>query len=164
MDGEGRLRRRRPQRRAAIPSRSARRRRSRRPGRWRKGSTRARIAAPTAIVARFAVRAAEVARHSPHRLGDNRDRDDLQAVQPGGLGEIAQLASRRSRRGSSPAADGVVKPSQAAKAPGRPARRMPRLIPTWLLAGPGRNWQSATMSAKAGSSSHRRRSTNSARK
>ena len=28
-----------------------------------------------------------------------------------------------------------------------PARKMPMLMPVWLLAGPGRNWQSATMSA-----------------
>ncbi len=46
-------------------------------------------------------------------------------------------------------AEGIVKPNQAASAPGRPARKMPMLIPTWLDAGPGRNWQSATMSAKA---------------
>ena len=44
-------------------------------------------------------------------------------------------------------ADGPEKPSQAANAPGRPARSMPIVIPTWLDAGPGRNWQSATMSA-----------------
>ena len=33
---------------------------------------------------------------------------------------------------------------------------MPIEIPVWLLAGPGRNWHSATMSAKAASSSQRR--------
>ena len=39
-----------------------------------------------------------------------------------------------------------TKPSQAAKAPLTPARNMPIAKPTWLLAGPGRNWQSATTS------------------
>ena len=39
----------------------------------------------------------------------------------------------------SASADGKVKPSQAANAPGRPARAMPIAMPTWLLAGPGRN-------------------------
>ena len=44
-------------------------------------------------------------------------------------------------------ADGKVKPAQAANAPGQPARRQPRPKPTWLDAGPGRNWLSATRSA-----------------
>ncbi len=43
-------------------------------------------------------------------------------------------------------ADGMVKPAQAASAPLSPARSMPIEMPTWLLAGPGRNWQSATRS------------------
>ena len=46
----------------------------------------------------------------------------------------------------SAAAEGSVKPSHAASPPGSPALRMPREMPTWLLAGPGRNWHSATMS------------------
>src|SRR5215510_8545513 len=41
---------------------------------------------------------------------------------------------------------------------------MPTAIPTWLLAGPGRNWQSATRSTYAASSSHLRRTTYSSRK
>ena len=44
-------------------------------------------------------------------------------------------------------AEGKVKPVQAAKAPAYPARESPMAMPTWLDAGPGRNWQSATMSA-----------------
>jgi len=44
-------------------------------------------------------------------------------------------------------AEGRLKPSQAATPPASPARSMPRLTATWLLAGPGRNWQSATRSA-----------------
>jgi len=36
-------------------------------------------------------------------------------------------------------ADGAVKPTQAASAPSQPARRRPKAMPTWLLAGPGRN-------------------------
>ena len=44
-------------------------------------------------------------------------------------------------------ADGRVKPIQAASPPRRRARAMPIAILTWLLAGPGKNWQSATRSA-----------------
>jgi hypothetical protein len=57
------------------------------------------------------------------------------------------------RRGASQAkanisrADGRVKPIQAAKAPGQPARRRPIKTLTWLLAGPGTIWQSATRPA-----------------
>ena len=40
-------------------------------------------------------------------------------------------------------ADGSVKPSHAASPPARPARRVPMAIPSWLLAGPGRDWHSA---------------------
>ncbi len=61
-------------------------------------------------------------------------------------------------------ADGSVKPAQAASAPRQPARSQPSAMPVWLLAGPGRNWVSATRSAKARSSSQWRRSTNSLRK
>ena len=43
--------------------------------------------------------------------------------------------------------DGKVKPIQAANPPSRPPRMMPIPMPTWLLAGPGRNWHSATRSA-----------------
>ena len=43
-------------------------------------------------------------------------------------------------------ADGAVKPIQEQSPPLSPARRMPIEIPTWLLAGPGRNWQSPTRS------------------
>jgi len=44
-------------------------------------------------------------------------------------------------------AEGKVKAVQAASAPSAPARRSPSAKPTWLEAGPGRNWQSATRSA-----------------
>ena len=45
-------------------------------------------------------------------------------------------------------ADGMVKANQAANPSSRPLpRKMPSVNPTWLDAGPGRNWQSATMSA-----------------
>ena len=45
--------------------------------------------------------------------------------------------------------DGSVKPSQARRAPGSPPFNRPNAIPTWPLAGPGKNWQSVTRSAKA---------------
>ncbi len=44
-------------------------------------------------------------------------------------------------------ADGMVKPIQAATAPGKPARESPTPMPTWLDAGPGKNWHNATRSA-----------------
>ncbi|KAG1244747.1 hypothetical protein G6F65_021632 [Rhizopus arrhizus] len=46
----------------------------------------------------------------------------------------------------SASAVGSVNASQAAAMPGQPARRRPIAMPTWLLAGPGRNWHSATRS------------------
>ena len=42
--------------------------------------------------------------------------------------------------------DGPENPTHAANAPGNPARRMPSVMPVWLLAGPGRNWHNAMMS------------------
>ena len=59
---------------------------------------------------------------------------------------------------------GAVNPSQARSEPGTPARSRPMPIPTCELAGPGRNWPSATRSAYCVSSSHRRRATSSVRK
>ncbi len=44
-------------------------------------------------------------------------------------------------------AEGKVNPSQAASAPAYPPREKPSAMPTWLLAGPGKNWHSATKSA-----------------
>ena len=61
-------------------------------------------------------------------------------------------------------ADGRVNPSQPTMPPSRPARSVPIAIPSWLLAGPGSAWLSASRSAKRASSSHRRRSTYSRRK
>ena len=63
---------------------------------------------------------AEIARHPPDRLGDDGDRDDLQAVQPGGAGKIAERRRPRKPNRINASADGIVKPSQAAKAPGNP--------------------------------------------
>lgn len=61
-------------------------------------------------------------------------------------------------------ADGSVNPTHAATPPTRPARRVPIAIPSWLLAGPGSDWQSATRLANEASSSHPRRVTYSCRK
>ena len=44
-------------------------------------------------------------------------------------------------------AEGRVNPVQAASAPASPARLRPMPMPTSLLAGPGKNWHSATRSA-----------------
>ena len=65
---------------------------------------------------------------------------------------------------TSSTADGRVKPSHAARPPSGPARSIPIEKPSWLDAGPGRNWTSATRSAKSASSSHRRRATYASRK
>ncbi|TDV34023.1 hypothetical protein C7405_10940 [Paraburkholderia caballeronis] len=43
--------------------------------------------------------------------------------------------------------DGSVNPSHAASPPRQPARTRPIENPSWLLAGPGRNWHSASRSA-----------------
>lgn len=48
---------------------------------------------------------------------------------------------------TSSTADGRVNPHHAARSPSSPARCSPSAIPTWLDAGPGRNWHSATRSA-----------------
>ena len=61
-------------------------------------------------------------------------------------------------------ADGSVKPTHAAAAPGSPAFASPMPIPTWLEVGPGSIWQSATRSAYARSSIQRRRVTKASRK
>ena len=61
---------------------------------------------------------------------------------------------------TSNSAEGRVNAVQAATKPASPARCSPSAMPTWLDAGPGRNWHSAIRSAYAASSSHLRRSTN----
>jgi hypothetical protein len=60
---------------------------------------------------------------------------------------------------TSPSAEGSVKPTHAASAPSHPARRSPTSKPSWLDAGPGTNWHSATNPAKSSRDSHLRRST-----
>jgi hypothetical protein len=50
-------------------------------------------------------------------------------------------------KASSASAEGSVKAVKAASAPSQPARIIPSAKPTWLEAGPGRNWHSATRSA-----------------
>jgi hypothetical protein len=57
------------------------------------------------------------------------------------------------------AALGRVKPTHAAMAPAQPALRRPIASDSWLLAGPGSAWQSATSSAKDRSSSQPRATT-----
>ncbi|CFN26153.1 Uncharacterised protein [Bordetella pertussis] len=54
---------------------------------------------------------------------------------------------RPSANASMNSADGRVKAIQAAAMPAQPARASPSAMPVWLLAGPGRNWHSATSSA-----------------
>src|SRR5699024_7065894 len=61
-------------------------------------------------------------------------------------------------------ADGIVNPNQAANAPKYLAFDNPSAIPTWLLAGPGKNWHNATKSAYSSSLNHRLLCTNSSRK
>ena len=44
---------------------------------------------------------------------------------------------------TSTTADGSVNPSHAATPPAHPARSAPIAIPSWLLVGPGSDWQRA---------------------
>ena len=44
-------------------------------------------------------------------------------------------------------AEGRVNPAQASNPPRMPRNEAPNAIPTWLLAGPGRNWLNDTRSA-----------------
>ena len=50
--------------------------------------------------------------------------------------------------------DGSVNPINEIIPPPMPALIVPIPIPTWLLAGPGKNWHSATKSEYSFSSSH----------
>ena len=61
------------------------------------------------------------------------------------LSHPAPLSAPSANR-SRAAAEGIVNPSQAASAPSQPARCSPSAMPTWLLAGPGKNWHKATRS------------------
>ena len=62
-------------------------------------------------------------------------------------GSASPWRARPSAKRISAIAEGSVKPAHAASAPRYPARCSPSAMPTWLLAGPGRNWHSATRSA-----------------
>jgi hypothetical protein len=73
----------------------------------------------------------------------------------------ARLASAKANISS---AEGSMNPTNAASPPNHPARSSPIENPSWLLAGPGRNWHSASSWPKCASSSQRRRSTNARRK
>ncbi|MCY1218440.1 hypothetical protein D9M72_303890 [compost metagenome] len=54
-----------------------------------------------------------------------------------------------SAKSASAMAVGSVNAAHAASMPVQPARFRPMAMPTWLLAGPGRNWHSATRSEYA---------------
>lgn len=62
-------------------------------------------------------------------------------------GSAAPHADSPSANSVKASAEGSVKPAQASSAPLNPARDRPIAMPTWLLAGPGKNWHSATRSA-----------------
>ena len=80
-------------------------------------------------------------------------------------GPVSGIVAPATTIPSSPmsAALGSVKPTQAASAPAQPARSRPTATDSWLDAGPGRAWHSATSSAKDRSSSQPSRVTNAAR-
>ena len=63
----------------------------------------------------------------------------------GGTRQPAEMRQPRANNISA-MAEGSVNASQAASMPVQPARFRPIAMPTWLLAGPGRNWHSATRS------------------
>jgi hypothetical protein len=90
---------------------------------------------------------AKGSRHAPNGLCDDRDSDELEAVQEP-FGHRPRECGAPIAKVNRIRADGMVKANHAARPPQRPLpRRMPREKPTWLEAGPGRNWQSATRSA-----------------
>ena len=101
---------------------------------------------------------AEALGHAEHGLGDHRDRHQLKPVQQAGAppeaGDFCCAVGEgehQRRRGQ-----GEARPGGETAEPA-PARVRPMAKPTWLDAGPGRNWASATRSAKARSSSQPRR-------
>ena len=89
---------------------------------------------------------AQVSRHAPHRLGHDSDRNNFQSMEPSGVAKMAeggdavaeQDQRERGRRCES---------NPGGECPGIPARNPPTMMPTLLLAGPGRNWLRATTSA-----------------
>ena len=115
-------------------SRSARRRGSRRSGPSADGTASARIAAPTAIVARS--RSGHRLRAIPHTAwATTATATIFSPCSHGRMREIAEgghaIAESDHRHGR-----GQREPEPGGERPGRPARRMPIVIPTWLLAGP----------------------------
>ena len=102
-------------------------------------------------------------RHRDHGGRDHGGRGELEPVHPARVGEI-DIRGPRARAPSGSAAEGSVKPSQAASPPSLPARCTPIAIPTWLDDGPGRRLESATSSPNCSSPIHPRRATYSARK
>jgi len=80
-------------------------------------------------------------------MSDYGHRHYLEAVQPACTGHIANLgdAIREPDKGNG-GRHGEAQPGGNAP-PSMPARVIPTAMPTWLLAGPGRNWQRATISA-----------------
>ncbi len=77
-------------------------------------------------------------------------------------GEVRPYGEQAERRQGDGRRQG--EPDPRGDPPAIPARRVPIAIPSWLLAGPGIDWQRVTRSAKAVSSSHPRRVTYSRRK
>ena len=102
--------------------------------------------------------------HAEHRLGDYGDGHQLQTMN-GALGKSARHGL--CGEGETGHQDGGGQCETRSRPPGPPGDRPAEdrcQKPTWLEAGPGRNWQRATRSAKAVSSSQRRRTTKASRK
>ena len=104
----------------------------------------------------------ERAAHGEQREEDLRHRDELEAVRPSLRPPSVPPTTRASTVIAT--ADGSVKPSQAAAAPGRPAWWAPIAMPSWLDIGPGNRFVTATSSENSSSRIQRRRSTYSSRK
>lgn len=83
--------------------------------------------------------------HAPDCLGNDGNGDDFNPCNHPASAAGSKAPSPNAKAMSA-RADGMVKPNQAATPPRSRARAMPTAILTWLLAGPGKNWQSATRS------------------
>ena len=85
---------------------------------------------------------AQLTCHTEHAMGNDRQRHELKPMN-GGLSDRPGHLREEGSEAEQQSADGRVKLRKAASAPGQPARTKPRLNPSLLLAGPGRNWQRA---------------------
>lgn len=89
----------------------------------------------------------EVAGHPPDGEGDNGDGRQLEPADRGAIADVADLFDAKRERDQHEYRGERESDPAAKTPPSNPARMMPTAMPTWLLAGPGSAWESATTSA-----------------